>query len=219
MSYPLVGIELGGAVELQTHSPWQMSLHLLETPSPEHFTALSEGLDEVLFGNLPTTLELASVPRVGILNREDPKNIEVQAWQVSSTTLGDSGLEAKLETWTLGERTERVAVLKTNLEILKNIALVEQFRKTHPDIDRVVVETATNVDSDPELLVHQTVAFMGGVLGGAHLLRVSQVEGEPLNSVWSRLNILRLLRWEAQLGSFPSCTEGAGLFAELNKPS
>ena len=216
-NYPLIGSEQDLTVSPDAGGGWALSLGLHSLPSPDTAAPLLEGIDEVVFNeDVPIgDGDLPELGRIGIRGEVPQANLALSCWQVSVSPTDVPGIDAELETWSLGQVSKRVVVLRPDSQILKNTALIRQLRESRPELDGIVVETVGHADSDPELLIHQTIQLMSGVLGGVKALRVTQSKGEPFSSLWSRLNIARLLKWEAQMGESSHSTRGAGLFSEI----
>ncbi len=208
--YPLLGAETAEPVR-HPHR-WRLRLSLCQMVEPEQLVSLLEDVDEVRLQGEALALE----PQLQGVERY----LEGQAeglspcWALSedeAATLGP--LAARRVTWT-SEAGGRQAELIVNLDsmLLRNLALL---RSGPLDGPRLVVSSAVSAGGETEGLIADTVAYWTGAVAGVAALEVAQQELEDFPTLWARLNICRLLRWESELGQAEDACAGAGLFQSL----
>ncbi len=190
--YPLLGRESAQAPVGQKRS-WTLRLGLREKFGQEEFTALTEGVDELLWlgqGEIDFPGALTLVEEA-----ESPDGIR--------------------RTLKQGERNRTERLCRLDLQVLRNVATLSD-----PDGGAellVVSAPEPTADAETESLIEQTLVYLSGILAGADVLEVRQRAGESFDSLWPRLNILRLLKWEAGLSEQPPLCQGAGFFEELRQ--
>lgn len=137
---------------------------------------------------------------------KDP-GTDVVAWTEQSEQPLSSILQAT--------RHQNEGRIRVDLQILKNLTQIRELRTSKPEIETWVLVSEGADNDDPETLVGETIRILTGILAGCRVLEIRQAEGESYHSLFSRLNVARLLQYESQLNRFSDPVEGAGFFAEL----
>ncbi len=206
--YPLLGGEL--AQEMAGNpAPWRLRLTLRTAFEADQLEALLEDVEEVHLLDAAGAL----APTVG--SRE--LYGEGGSWTVRSaeeTALGPLSGEKVFWTGPAGDRLEQTVV--ADGMVLRNLALLRTARTEQPDVSRWLVSSAVSAEGETEGLIADTLAYWTGAVGGADVLEVAQRPGEAFETIWARVNICRLLRWEAALGQPGDALAGAGLFQSLS---
>lgn len=189
--YPLLAEAVSGSAH--GVADWKLRLALCQEFEESRMGALSEDVDQLLWvgegdGPSPEFLDLA---------KEEPAELSF------------------LPCWTrqVGRDPELAVVL--DLQVLRNTAELRRLKRTNPSL--AVVGPTRPPGQETESLVEDTLVYLTGILAGATVLEVRQAPGETWESLWSRLNILRILKWESGLQGLPSVCEGSGFFAELEE--
>lgn len=206
--YPLLGGELSGTAAEVPLAPWRLRLSLCSAFEADQLAALLEDVEEVHLHDGAATL----AESVGERELFGPSG----AWTVVRREEAPLGpLPGEVVVWggSAGERRERTAVADGML--LKNLALLRAARTEFPEVDRWVVASAVSAQGETEGLIADTLAYWTGAVAGVEVLEVAQRPGEGFETLWARLNICRLLRWEAHLAAPGDALSGAGLFDEL----
>jgi hypothetical protein len=208
--YPLLGPERPEA-EPRSLSRWQLRLALRDDLPALDLAALLEDVDQVRLSRPPA-------PGMALGDREvfleqgpgDP------AWSLLSRESAALGpLPGERLHWQRAERTSIEQVVLADGQILRNLALLRAAAEQHPEVDRWVVRSSLSAASEAEGLIGDTLAYWTAAVAGVHVLEVEQQPAEPFATLWSRLNVPRLLRWESELGEPGDALCGAGLFDSL----
>jgi hypothetical protein len=187
-------------------------LALCETFQPDLLAALIEDVQEIrllaaggaMKGEVSgLDLFLEGEPSSGAWSLLSQEDVTVGAWS------------GRRVTWGQGEQTLVEQTLLVDSMVLKNLALLGNLSKQHPEVDRWVVASAASCDGQAESLIADTLAYWSGAVAGVNVLEVEQQPGEGFDTLWARLGICRLLRWEADLAQPGDALSGAGLFVEL----
>lgn len=209
--YPLLGQEDPSAVPRPV-AAWRLRLALLQPVEPELRAALFEGVEELrLQGD---ALSLASEElALSIFCEEGPA--ATTHWTLSAPAREVAGVvPTRHRSWSRGE--ERLSEQTWYLDslVLRNLGSL-RHSIAHQPSERLVVTSSVSAERQAEGLIADTLAYWTGAVGGASVLEVEQQPGEPLTSLWSRLNVCRLLRWEAGLAEPGDPLAGASLFTQL----
>lgn len=193
--YPLLGQNGSTQLDEKTRA-WKLRL-ALRTPFPaQELKALVEEVDQLLWlGEGELNTDSADLVR---LLKESPED-EAGA-RLRSVELKGESFDEK--------------VYHPDLQLLKNIACLNLERGS---VSMVVAAREPSTDAQTESLIEQTLSFLAGILAGVDVLEVRQGPREGFDSLWPRLNILRLLKWEAGLNELPPICDGAGFFEELQR--
>lgn len=206
--YPLLGGELAERPG-ESRAPWRLRLTLRAAFEPDQLMALLEDVEEVCL------LDEAASLRSQIGEKE--LYGEGGAWTLRErheSSLGPLSGERSIWTGPGGERVEQTVFADGML--LRNLALLRSAPRLEPEVSRWLVSSAVSADGETEGLIADTLAYWTGAVGGADVLEVAQRPGEGFETLWARLNICRLLRWEAALGQPGDPLAGAGLFHDLS---
>lgn len=226
--YPLLGAELPtrSGEESKVVKPWRIRLRLCKMVSPEEFVALAEDVEEI---GLSPELKLAGFPLQAAEEARifvesvvaDPERALVadgRLWTLVDEESVSHGPFAMWDRrWRQGadERVERV--VEPDGLLLRNLSLLEQMRDTHLSVDSWVVRSNVSAGGTADGLIADTLAYWSGAVAGVDVLEVAQQAEEEFSSLWARLNILRVFRWEAGLAVVPDATSGAGVFSSLRE--
>lgn len=223
-SYPLLGVEVPFAKEQDSHKarPWKARLVLCQPCPHDDLIAFLEDTDEVLLQGQAVELGKSLPDHVVCYLGEGGKvglSFARSVWNLSEQEPlileGSPTLDARRRLWVCGSESRREECWVLDERLLNNISLIaERVARQGRDGD-VVASSPVFQASDGESMIRQTLAYLAGVIGGAQVLEVAQHEGESWESLWLRMNILRLLRWEAGLSSSGYACRGAGCFQEL----
>lgn len=137
---------------------------------------------------------------------KDPNTEVVEAEDLREERLS-SGLE--------GSRSGDEGRVRVDLKMLKNLTEIRKLRSEHPELRTWVLVSEGAAGEDPETLVGETIRQMTGVLAGCNVLEIRQGEGEPYGSVFSRVNVARLMNHESELCGIEDPIRGAGFFRQL----
>lgn len=102
-----------------------------------------------------------------------------------------------------------------DLNLLRNVAELRRLRESSDGSLRWILVSNGLQSEDPENLVSETIRQLTGVLGGCDLLEIHQGVDETFTSLWSRVNVARIMEFEAELQGTADPITGAGLFREL----
>ncbi len=222
--YPLLGLELPGSFETSKVSkPWRIRLRLCETVSPEEFVALTEGVEELGFSpelSLDGFQLQDGVAQVFIesegLGSQRADSLDGRVWSLADEAqIPHEPFKMWERQWKQGPRQQLERVVEPDGLILRNLSLLARLRSAHLDVDSWVVRSSASADGTADGLIADTLAYWSGAVAGVDVLEVAQQPEEDFASLWARLNVLRVLRWEAGLAAVPQATDGSGLFQNL----
>lgn len=125
--------------------------------------------------------------------------------------------EAILPSLLEASRTAQEGRVAVDLRILRNIAEIRRLQVEHSDLKTWVLVSEAQPEADPEALVAETVRQLTGVLSGCRVLEIRQGVGESFKSLWSRLNVARLMAHESSLRGLPDPIRGAEFFEQLGQ--
>lgn len=157
--------------------------------------------------------------RVRIVSAEDFEDSQLVALRefgteiVSASSLEKEG--GSLASFLKVAKRGREAVIRVDLNMLKNISEIRRLKIAHPEIESWVLLTEGVAQDDPERLVGETLCQLTGLLAGCEILEIQHAAGESFQSVWGRLNVSRLLALESDLQDLPDPIVGAGFFKQL----
>lgn len=123
--------------------------------------------------------------------------------------------EELLEAGVSAARTSDEGRISVDLNLLRNVAEIRRLREKYPDISVWTLVSEGHDDEDPERLVGETIRLLTGVLAGCDVSEIRQGKSETFESVWSRVNVARLMAEESQLQELPDPITGAGLFTSV----
>lgn len=212
--YPLLGSEQTEARVRETQ-PWRLRLSLCEPLAADELNALREDVEEIRLSGAALSLQ-DHFPDCEVF-RDDAQSHD-SAWSLRHQEPAALGSLAGWElAWSKGARSRLEQTVLVDGALLKNLALLRDAQATRPEVERWVVGPAPTPTGEglEEALIAETLAYWTGAVAGAQVLEVAQRPGEPFASLWPRLNICRLLRWEAELSHGGDACAGAGIFGEL----
>lgn len=157
--------------------------------------------------------------RVRIASDEEFESSQLLALQefgteivASSSLMDESGT---LTSYLRVAKRGHEALVRVDLNILKNIAEIRRLKALHTEFDSWVLLSEGTAQDDPEQLVGETLRQLTGLLAGCEILEIHRAPGESFQSVWGRLNVSRLLALESALQELSDPIAGAGFFAQL----
>ncbi len=224
VSYPLLGERPAGALTAAQPSvqAWQVRLTWANSlASLAQGTHLLEDLDQIEFPTLVEERELNSfdlpeiyLPGTGETAGGSQEVVRVTPWEKESDLHGLS-LRSRRQVRADG-RIQWEKAVSCGLNLLGNIAVIQEALRTAPEA-RWTLTLPPSPEDHPEDLIRATLMALSGILAGVSTLEVRQGEEESLEALTWRLGLLRLLRWEADLGSISDPCCGAGFFSELRE--
>ncbi len=209
--YPLLGSELSDSPPLPRPA-WALRLTLREVFEPDTLAALLEDVQEVrLIGNAASMA--ASIESRELYAQEAGE----KGWSLRSEVEASWGpLSGQRRVWARADVTRTEVSLVADGLVLRNLALLRALPGREPDTDRWLLRSAVSADGQTEGLIADTLAYWTGAVAGVEALEVEQQSEESFDTLWARLNICRLLRWEAELGHPGDAGAGSGLLHELS---
>ena len=209
--YPLLGDEIPGVDSASKVSRWALRLTLLEPFEPAVLAALTEDVQEVRLRAGAQSMA-SSIHGPELFMDEQGQSCWALAEQESVIR---GTLSGQRRTWRREDQSRLEESLLLDGQVLRNLARLRSLPGSHPDVDRWVVCSATSADGETEGLIADTLAYWSGAVAGVDVLEVEQQPGESFETLWARLSICRLLRWEAELGHPGDACDGAGVFPAL----
>lgn len=220
--YPLLGSELSGDPSLTADSsPWRLRVALVEPLDSDQCAALLEDVEELRLSGELVGADVKGALAKGELSSDKlelycEQETGAPAWRLLERhTVAVGPWAAERSVWAREGKSVVEQSLVLDSMVLKNLAALRAAMEKAPEVDRWVVSSSVSASQETEALIADTVAYLTGAVAGATVLEVIQQPGERFETVWARLNICRLLRWEAELGQPGDALTGAGLFAEL----
>lgn len=208
--YPLLGDEISQSEA--SFARWKLRLTLVEPFEDAILAALTEDVQEVRLRAAALSLA-SSINGPELFSDEQGRD----CWTLAEHECVSRGpLSGERRTWRCAEQTRLEECLKVDGQVLRNLADLRRLRAGSPDVDRWVVRSATSGAGETEGLIADTLAYWTGAVAGADVLEVEQQPGESFETLWARLSICRLLRWEAELAQPGDACAGAGLFSTMN---
>ena len=212
--YPLLGDEVSQSEA--AFARWELRLTLVEPFEDAILAALTEDVQEVRLRAAAQAL----APSFMGPEPDGPElflDQEVQGcWTLAECkTVSRGPLSGERRTWRCAEQTRLEECLKVDGQVLRNLADLRRLKASSPDVDRWVVRSAASGVGETEELIAETLAYWTGAVAGADVLEVEQQPGESFETLWARLSICRLLRWEAELAQPGDACAGAGLFSTM----
>lgn len=208
--YPLLGDERQEPARVEG-SRWALRLALREVFDPAAFAALLEDVQELHWCG-EAGVDLPTPPGCEVYSRESSGS----GWELLSQDAAERGqLGVLRRSWRKGPQTVTEECVSLDGQVLRNLALLRSFRETLSGVDRWVVRSSVSAGGETEGLINDTLAYWTGAVGGVDVLEVEQQPGEDFETLWARLSICRLLRWEADLARPGDVGAGAGIFSDL----
>lgn len=210
--YPLLGEELPDEA-VRPADPWKLRLSLCQECSSDQLEGLLDDVQQVHLTK--AALSLAGSPLLAQVE------LFLEQGEGPGWTLGErldinlGPLSSERLTWRKGGQSLIEQVVMVDKALLRNLAWLRSLPGEHPEVARWVVRSNRSAGGEAEGLIGDTLAYLAGAVGGAGVLEVAQQPGESFDTLWPRLNIPRLLRWEAGLGAPGDALAGAGVFAAL----
>lgn len=212
--YPLLGEELADSdlgAAASERPRWRLRLALREVFEEAAMLALVEDVDELRWcGAEDAVLSWPGPELYGASASPEGWTLERQ----ESVTHGR--LPGIRLSWRKGEVQRTEDCLGLDGQVLRNLAQLRTLRATLPQVDRWVVSSSVSAAGETEGLISDTLAYWTGALAGVDVLEVEQQPGEDFETLWARLSICRLLRWEADLAQPGDACDGAGMFSALS---
>lgn len=211
-AYPLLGSELSSEEARVVPKPWKLRLALCEEIESDLWEGLLEdvqelrlsfdaGIDERLLVGIDVYREDGAGSGDWMLVRRETS--EIPHWPSEQAV------------WRREESTLLEHSITLDGMFLRNLSLLRNTIDEHPEVDRWVAHSAVSASGETEGLIADTIAYWAAAVGGAQVLEIRQQPGESFDTLWARLNICRLLRWESDLGEPGDALTGAGFFTEL----
>lgn len=229
--YPLLGDSAPKSPErASTPSAWRLRLDLSRAErtvdwSDEELAFLLEDVDELELGT-DRDPRLVGFAGVSIIapdclpdEKGDGTHRRASDWTPNSsasallTPLLD-GCWQRTVSSSDGSRLEEFA-FACDRAILKNVAIISRLSADLGDDQRATLILDGSATREPEELVGQTLRALVGVFSGVSTLAVRACHQEAPQQLAWRMNILRLLKCEADLGTLQHPFEGAPFFEEL----
>jgi hypothetical protein len=207
-----LGSERGAARVDGTTSPWRLRLALCEVFEDDQVAALKEGVDEVrlLAGAHSMKDRFSSMDL--FLEDSEPG----QAWgMIAKKAVALESLVGQEVRWARGDQRLIEHVITPDGHLLRNLASLKTRSVACPEVQRWAITSSVSASGEAEGLIADTLAYWTGAVAGVEVLEVIQQPGESFDTLWARLGICRLLRWEAELGGPGDVLDGAGLFDEI----
>jgi hypothetical protein len=216
-AYPLLGEEL--SEQPRPSQPWRLRLTLCHAFDEDQLRALSEDVEEVrLLGAASAHQQQLASRELFLEEDQNGSAPPVNSWalvQREATTLG--ALTAQRDSWQSGSHHRLEQTVWLDGALLRNLALLRQAPISMGEVDRWVVTPSPPPPEQAfeDRLIAETLAYWTGAVAGVQVLEVIQRPQEGFEALWTRLNICRLLRWEAGLADGGDACAGAGLFSQL----